>query len=120
MWIGSIRLKKNASIPFLIEQIIKNKVRSLAEELKNELGNKYQIFVTTSVKSESCYLTIKSHLTGKQQTISFRNHNNFAQTTYDKTVDLSQYKTWNHCRTYFLKNTLPTVIKKLDTPSLYN
>lgn len=118
MWIGSIQLKKNASIPFLIEQVIKNKVRALADELKDELGNKYQIIVTTSVKSESCYLTIKSHLSGKQQTISFRNHTNFAQTTYDKTVDLSQYKTWHHCRTYFFKSILPAIITELHTPTL--
>lgn len=116
MWIGSFKLQKNVPVPHYVEDRIKYEAKSLSEHLINMLDSEYRIHFEGSIKSESCYLIIKNTMTGKKQKISFRNHSNFAQAAYDKTIDLSRYRTWDKCRKHFLKKKLPIILNELKTP----
>lgn len=116
MWIGSFKLQKNVLVPHYVEDRIKREVKSLSKHLRNTLGSEYWIHVESSIKSESCYLFIENTITGNKQIVSFRNHDNFTKTTYDKTIDLSRYKTWEKCRKHFLKRELPMILSELKIP----
>ena len=116
VWIGSFKLQKNIPVPHYVEDYIKLEVHSLSIHLRNTLGNEYRIYSNGSIKSESCYLFIENTKTGNKQIVSFRNHDNFAKAIYDKTIDLSRFKTWEKCRKHFLKRKLPMILSELKIP----
>lgn len=96
MWIQGYKIRKNVLPPYHVQQIVKQLIIALADN--------YGIPCECSVHSEACYLTVCS------QIISFRNH---PGRNYDIDIQLSDYRTWQDCEDYFVKNILGVLADKI-------
>jgi len=67
--------------------------------MKKKRVTKFAVTLKKSTQSEACYLTIKK--TG-EYTISFRNHDTSAN-TFDIAIYLSEYRTWDDCERYVMR-----------------
>lgn len=112
MWIGSYKLIKNVRMPYHTEEKLREYVQSLVDGI--DLPDNCNVTVAKSLHSEACYVTIRNELTGAGFEISFRNHDNYNQSEYDRAVYLWQFKTWKKCEKFFMRKILPIALEKIN------
>ena len=83
------------------------------ENLVNYLENKYPdwtFILDVSRQSEAGYLTLINDDKNIAETVSFRNHNNYADSNYDYVIWLSRFENWNKVKKHFLNEVLIKII----------
>lgn|SRR5690554_6226675 len=117
MRIGKYELENNTRVPFHVIEYLRERYEALERHLEAKYGAEFDISMNYSNQSESAYFTIQQkYVQGEfceSVEVSFRNHDNFAQSNYEKAIFLSQFETWTDCKKHFLKDVLPGIIEKL-------
>lgn len=113
MWINSYQLENNVRAPFWVVDYLRERFEALERYLERHHEDEFDISLDISAQSEAAYLTIENKETWESITVSFRNHDNFADSMYDKAIWLSRYETWTDCKKHFLNEILPNILKEL-------
>ena len=117
VWIKSYKLIRNELPPYWVIEYIRKKVMQLKHKVQVIVGEEFVVKVKFSLHSEACYLLFTSKKSLNEYRVSFRSHDNYRKVQYDEEILLYEFKTWDKCEHFFLKERLDEVLNLLKSNS---
>ncbi|WP_068672266.1 hypothetical protein [Oceanobacillus sp. Castelsardo] len=112
MWIGSYKMRKDVIPPYYVIDSLRARIRKLFDRLKRKIGGEYKVWLEISHQSEAAYIFISNQtITYK---VSFRNHLQRREQSYDKGIYLWAYHTWDECEKYFFSYFLDKILEDIN------